>query len=323
MYNMTHRSKGCLAIAANNALREGLGVSGKGRQNKRARVLSLVPVLFTLLLLPSCEEEIVPVNKQDSAFNFYCASNLLNSFAAEVPTIDIFIDSILTNPKNNVVQATYFGFTFNKSYINIERPYISGNNSLLYMRLDAGYHTFIFTDTAKLPLVQAEVETVPYTHYCLYLIDTPGADSTVADYRVLTVKEDFIREEGKVKIRMINLIGDVNSLRIAAVDGSGNEVEGVFPSYLAYGDMSAYAAIDTTGLVHNKQIILKIYDDMNNLLTVTGISAEVGASWVLLLEGFVKDAIRLVPEGKDAAGNTEYQAVNIPAGVTAVLRRSY
>jgi hypothetical protein len=296
------------------------------RFNTNKYPLIAIAILVSLVVT-SCSKEVTPVEpggKEEAAFNFYCASSVLNGLSNGAAPI--YLNAKDYDPaKRFIPQLDPFPyFSFGLSNAKHESPSLSNNfGSVMYLRHVAGANRFIFTDTTRNKIADTVIDAISHSRNILYLIDQPMPDNSVAQYTVLHVEDDAIGAEGKVKLRVINLSPDAGSLDIVARKRNGDWLRSPLPNELSFKNFSDYILLDTTGIGDNGQIVLNVLSSNQEAILSTGIPAITGASYTLVIEGFRNGTTRRIPTRKRPDDSFEYTSVTIPANLKTSIRRMY
>lgn len=262
----------------------------------------------------------LPGGEEEIGLNFYCASEVLGHQKGTAP---IYLDEYTPDiPFNTFMPNPYFVFGTSERQ---ESPALvmASNAAVMYMRHTTGDHRIVFSDTAQQAMVDTVLYFPPQDYHCLYLADEPVPDGHPARYAAVSAREERTGEPGKVKLRLINLSPDAGAYSVALTrrDGSLEFVAAL--SAIGFKGVSAYAAIDTTGRAMNRQLILNLVDATGVVVLVTGVPAVSESEYSVVLQGFANDTQRQVRVGQNEDGTPRYSLLNIPARISARVRRMY
>jgi len=289
-------------------------------------------ILITLfLMMTACDNEITPLT--DSAntawINFYNASEVLNTDYALRTDNLVFINDTVPNGAFN--RFPYFSLLgsdrrqYPASMVQntgqVDDIIFKSNeyDAVYWLPVAPGEYRTIYTSVNRLLLKDTTLSLSGTSHTTQYLVESPEADTA---YRIITVPEDQKREQGKVRVRFVHLAWDTEPLKIFR-DRQGNRDYSGLPQDISFGNYSAYATLDTTGIALTKAIVLKFHtgEDSNTLLLSVKIPANLGASFVVLIQGVRQERQRRIVSGTLADGILQYKTVNVKPNLRINMRR--
>lgn len=283
-----------------------------------------------ILNIAACTKNVQPeqTTPPDMSVNFYNASELLRTTSPASQKY-IHVDGYDTANTNH--PFFYYFSGSNPDEYPRDAPIGQGPvPGIQYMRLEAGPHQFTFTNAGKFKLVDTSLAGLPNTFQQLYLVNgLPKADGTTS-YRIVPVQEERKRVEGKVRLRIINLSADTDSLNMFRIDADGRRIFAGMPSAIVFGTATPYVELDTARSI-NQRLTLQFYKGTDTLSPVlsAAVPAMAGSSYILLVQGYRStppDFRALAfknPIGRDASGGIIYEDVQVAANLRAVVRQSY
>lgn len=287
-------------------------------------------IVIIILAAIACKKDLQPeqTTPPDLSVNFYNASELIRA-TSPASRKYIYVDGYDTISTNHPFFYYFSGTNPDEFPKNVPLT-PAAVPAIPYMRLEAGSHQFIFTNAGKFKLADISQVWQANTFQQLYLVNgLPQADSTTT-YRIVHVQEERKLVEGKVRVRVINLSADTDSLNMFQLQGDGRRIFTGMPHDIVFGTATPYVELDTAGGI-NQRLTLQLYkgtDTLSPLLSTT-VPAVAGSSYVLLVQGY-RSRPPLYPPlsfknpaGRDSSGNIIYEKVEVPANLRAVVRQSY
>lgn len=304
----------------------------KQLKNKAHDVILTNCILF-LVCLVSCKKNVEPlVNEVGIAYvNFYNASEVLNRNQQLRYGNMIYVnDSVPTElfkyyPEFNPLLDDNRQYPDNVYTSGIPDvvviPQGMGFNVFYWLPIKEGKYRFTYTSSQKVYLKDIALQVNATKKNAQYLAESPEADNA---YRVISVPEEWRGTAGKVRVRFVHLGTDAGSLDIKRETANGaNEIQGL-PQGLSFANYSDYIELDTIGVSKTGNVIpLNIYSQGNSeILLSPAIPPLPGASFVVVLQGFRKAAIRRIKIGENN-GSDEYSSVAVQPNFRVNIRRSF
>lgn len=293
-------------------------------QNKRVKNLMQLGALSLLLVLSACKKEVtsaLPDNQESIALNFYAASDVLKTIGKGI--VPVFIDKYEPERIISSFNAPYPFFDYNIQGQRLDYPAIYGSNSGLYfVRFNAGAHHYMFTDTARNIVVDTTITFPGKSYTCFYLTDAATADNAPAKYIVRAVEERRSVPEGKVGVRFIHMSTDAGELTCNFQKADGSLLNSL-PAPLKFGEASAYQYYEVSDVSANNLLRFSLNNTNTGASVQTGVAFLPGRSYVVVVNGFLKDQRRQIPTGKNPDGSIKYVSATIGKNLRAEIRTSY
>ncbi|AIM35249.1 hypothetical protein KO02_00125 [Sphingobacterium sp. ML3W] len=296
-------------------------------------------MLFLGSVFASCKKTINSAQyaaEGTAAVNFYTTSDVFLAF--QKGGIGIFTDTVSNNKQYiNGDHATLPHFNLVPYSRVLEFPVISGGklNQPFYMDFRAGDHRFLFSYMIEndkglvinpiSDLADIKVSLKSNTHHCIYLADALADENAPAAYKVISMEESREKAvaDGKVAVRFVHLSADVGALRLSLETRDGKLNTNDLPQNFEFGQYTDYIKLDTAGAIDGI-LQFNLYNKNSDKKTLTtGIPAQSGHSFVVVLQGFKEEHKRKIPVSNDPSGNLVYQSISIPANLRAVIRKTY
>ncbi|NML41073.1 DUF4397 domain-containing protein [Chitinophaga sp. G-6-1-13] len=262
------------------------------------------------MIVAACSKEVTVPEMEDGKISFYNASEKLRD-ETKSPIggnrIFVLVDSKDTNyvPVDAIYKHPFF---------SEENPYqypqpLSYNNKQLvqwqvYMRMAAGKHTLLLTDSSHRTLINSEVTTANGQPVTVFYADKDGVFSTWA------VPDHLQWEDNKVRLRMMNFCPDGAPV-FFTINGS---VPTEYAAETKYGDIQDFKSFAAKPL---DTMRIKFYQatDKENPVAATTLYMEAGHSYTVLLRGYANAHTYIDPVTK--------QQVSMPATLKATAIKNY
>ena len=287
-----------------------------------------------LLLTQACTRkvDVVLPGPPDASVNFYNASEVLSSpitsgkgnancvfvddstLPGYVRQMQFYSSSISGEQRVQPAGETVVPVGLINQYFSYEVP--------AWLRVSAGNHRVIFTGSGGYFVADTTLDFPLNSLTSFYLAESPESDDA---YRLLAVPEKWAglpTDPSKVLVRFIDCCPDLDELKCYRVGRSGEPVV----SAMHFGTTTSYISLDIAGVAASGNLILlRLFtgkDTTSTLLSV-GIPAAPGASYVVLVQGFYKEAVRRVQIGVNANGTRRDTLVTVSPRLRMSLRRTY
>lgn len=277
-------------------------------------------LIVAAIWLTSCsKQDLVVGNGTEAYINFYNASEVLKQGIADMPVPVggstkfyfsaenmIYINDSATSPlqyggRNNFTMLQFArGFDDRKQFPisytgapNVVDDVARTYDNVFWMPIAAGHYRFIYTSAFKNYLVDSFVELHPKTYTTQYLTEDPATDSS---YRIVTVPAYLYAQAGKVRVQAVHLSPDQGAVDIYRMDKDGNRQGNALVADLQFGRHNDYIDVDTAGSSATYgNIVLGFYHaDSDEKLYSVSVTAQSGASFVAVMQGFVNATARRI-----------------------------
>lgn len=290
--------------------------------------IPLWTIATILFFLASCEEVSIEQSFPAGLYanvNFFNASEVMNQNSSLQGGNMVYINDSVPKPpflQFPIFEVKYPGLgndmrQYPQAGVGRNPEVVIPDNYqvVYYMPVAVGTYRFIFTGSGKVFLKDIDATLEKDSYNTFYLTESPEADDT---YRITAVPEERKGAEGKIRVRVVHLAPDAESLSVMKADGFS---AGLPP--LKFGSYSPYIELDTIGASQNfGNVVLKFSDNSNptELLVSAAVPAVEGSSFIILVQGFRKPANRKILVGSNP---DMVQSVTVQPNFRTNLRRTH